>query len=253
MSTKIYHGHEFPDGDLIAAISHLHGLRAEVAQEGARLIARRMAALAVRRFDAAIRIGRPCPSPLSGALVTMLEEQSSAESGMRRDPMWDTRASVVLIPAEERVLALPYAEMPEIRAIITRGLTPLPWWDNTDRPDEVTEEGWAETGRLWSAALSADPLGRPSGCGVTVEFLGGGGLPSIEDALDNLPPDEERAEAIFRPEFVERNLENRTIEEVTRLMAEARTAPERREMIAEIRRGLIPITREVLLNGTAAS
>lgn len=250
MSTKIYHGHEFLNGDLTAAIEHLHGLRAEAAQTGERLVAQRLASLAVRRLDAAVRKGRPLTSPLTDALATMFDERTKAEREMRRDPMWDTKASIVLIPIEGRVLALPYADMPEIHEIITRGLSPLPWWDNTDRPEGVPEEEWEETGRLWKTALNRDPLGRPGGCGVTVEFLEAGGAPGLDQALAAVPSDEERAAALFCAEFVERNRDGGDFDEILRLTAQARTAPERAGRIEEIRQGLTPITREVLLNGT---
>lgn len=74
---------------------------------------------------------------------------------------------------------------------------PWPYWNNTDRPDDVDADEWAFRHRTWDRILGEDP---PSARGLTWRLHPAGPPPvlSRDTILAHLPGDRDRAAVIAR-------------------------------------------------------
>lgn len=203
MSVKIYNGYAYSTNDIGVAIAHFHSLRPLIADIGHTIIAKTCAKIATSRMDAAVMKGEGCKSPLSAARLEIIERQISVQTTQRRDPDVDLEVSVTLIPTDELILVMIWAEHDNMVEVLRKGLFPLPYWDNTDRPDNLSEEEWAKNGEIWMKALSHDRYHRPGNCGVTVSFLPHLSGPSDELIMKHIPTLKERVRSVLLPEVCE--------------------------------------------------
>lgn len=92
------------------------------------------------------------------------------------DPL-DVQYSVSLLPAPgRRPLAIVRSENPQpyIDTLLDQGvMLDCCYYDNSDRPEDVSAAGWAGRKKLWGSALSrpgAEPFsGAPAECGLLLE------------------------------------------------------------------------------------
>jgi len=77
-----------------------------------------------------------------------------------RDPEHDFTFSLSVYPFDDFTLLFPICEQKNvIEAIGTiQGIEEYGYWNNTDQPDEVTDEEWKERGKLWEEACDMGPL-----------------------------------------------------------------------------------------------
>ena len=252
MSTKIYNGYAHPSSDLALVFNSFHAKRAKVAEVGRGIIAGTYAKLAVERIDAAVMAGTGCESPLVGIMGQVLDRQAEVKAKGRRDPDVDLETSVVLIPAVGKTLVMVWTEHEDIRQVLTEDLLSFGWWDNTEKPDDVSDDAWGERERLWNEALSRDPLSRPGACGLSVDFLPDTEIPRVGLMLENLPKLESRVRRVLVPEICKAL----TDEGVDVMRAVARASgqdlladPRWVDRAAEIRARLPEITEKILRSG----
>ena len=252
MSTKIYNGYAHPDPDLAAVFRGFHAKRAHVAELGRGIIARTYAKLGVEKIDAAVLRGEACESPLAGIMSEVFDRQAEVRAKGRRDPDVDLETTVVLIPSPTRTLVMIWTEHEEILKTLREDLIPFGWWDNTEKPENVSESAWNERERAWAAALAEDPLSRPGACGLTVEFLPDTEVPRVDLMMQNLPSIESRVRRALIPEICQS-----LINEGVNLMSAVAKAGGR-DLLAEPRwvaradeiRGMLPeITEDILRFG----
>ncbi|MEX0930979.1 MAG: hypothetical protein WDZ68_01660 [Candidatus Paceibacterota bacterium] len=61
----------------------------------------------------------------------------------------------------------------------------FPYWNNTDKPDDLTDEQWDERGRIWDAAIK--PYRPPSECSINANLSYAHGLDNgLTDTKDNI-------------------------------------------------------------------
>lgn len=72
-----------------------------------------------------------------------------------RDPGFDFDFEIAFVQARPKMLALAYVENKELLEIFTSwpNVEECGYWDNTDGPEELSEEEWCERGRVWDKAL----------------------------------------------------------------------------------------------------
>lgn len=87
-----------------------------------------------------------------------------------RSPEDDYSFSIQLIPTDTKILVLLYCEDKRYTDIFESmpSIHPYPYWNNTDRPDELTDEQWELRGKEWDNALGNDP---PARHGFAVECV----------------------------------------------------------------------------------
>lgn len=85
---------------------------------------------------------------------------------------WADTSMTIFPGPDESFLALPHGPSPNIELVhnavlnYVEGASGFGYWNNSDRPEDVTEEGWDERRDVWAEALG--PSWVPSRSGVTV-------------------------------------------------------------------------------------
>lgn len=92
------------------------------------------------------------------ARVLDLAGKRSRERGMRISPLLDRDVSVCFVADPEdswHTLALLYTERREYQDLweSIEGVETWPYWNNTDRPDELSQEEWDARGAAWARAI----------------------------------------------------------------------------------------------------
>ena len=103
------------------------------------------------------------------------------ESGQRR-PELDGTCKVSWYVLGNRLMVLIYAEPAiEERAADRLGLSPYGYWNNTDRPDDMSARQWARRKRDWQNILG-DHLERPpSSCMMSFDVVGSLPIVTVDD------------------------------------------------------------------------
>lgn len=159
MSIKIHHGYRIADGTDLFAFADL--LRETMNPIRDRLDAALLMRAAVAAVDHADTTGQPRPAdPLTQALFDHDEQQARLkptqhghdphrfEVAFGRDR--DTGTVVALLYTDHRAFVAAWEALPQV--------TPFAYWNNTDRPEEVTDADWEARGALWARLL---PDGAP--------------------------------------------------------------------------------------------
>lgn len=245
MSTKIFNGYLHPDTDLATVYQSFHAKRPRIAEIAQTIIAQFYARGVARQVDGVVKPGDSGGPDVVKLMMDLLERQKRMRADLTRDTEIDVESSVVIIPSDGKVFILVYAEQPEMKAAITEGLIPYPYWDNSEAPDDVSAAEWDQRRDDWDAALARDPISRPGGCGFTIEFLTTAEVPNIDRILANLPSDAARAGEIIRHQDIAARLtpdmDFNEIMRIVSLMSGTRADPNR---VAEIIATLTPITQD---------
>lgn len=106
-------------------------------------------------------------SPLSAAWREMRDRQAEIVRSGYRDPEVDFGFSIVLLPAQ-RVFGLVDAEQKSFRDWLMSQdwLQEFNYWDNTDRPDSLSEAQWEHRRGIWKELLSPKGAGWPGDWGL---------------------------------------------------------------------------------------
>lgn len=176
MSITIYDGQEIVGLRLEALLQKLTELRPAFVKEAKKLAAAFVARTACNSFDR-VTLGLPFHEelPIEGrhllrAVDELNRRQAEVISTRRRDPAVDFSFELSVMLAGKRVLALPFVEHPSLRKMWEKQswVSPLPYWDNTDRPEELTARQWNERRAIWKKALN--DFGAPAETGFSFEL-----------------------------------------------------------------------------------
>jgi hypothetical protein len=190
VSTKIHNGYMLPMLSLQKLTARLIDFHGRAQQKANDLFALRVVADAVEQIDREqlglepswyfinSRLERrhiwgPQTSVVFEAEQFVRARHRSVYASGKRDPRYDFGCQVCVIPAKDRVLAMLYTEQEVLEAEweATPGVTPFPYWDNTDPPGGMSDEAWEARGRIWDAAI---PSGVPAKHGFSVTPIDGG-------------------------------------------------------------------------------
>jgi hypothetical protein len=189
MSTKIYNGYRLTSMTLPELARWLHDIRRRLAREQARLIRAQLRTLAVFFCDTGVLATDPAAwqqqllshaartgqipthltadtfwrtSPFSYALWTCADRQEAVHQTQQRDPQYDWSAEACFFVEGEHLYATFYAEQPTYQEIWAAmpGVEPWPYWNNTDRPPDVSAREWAHRAAVWQRVMPGVPLDR---------------------------------------------------------------------------------------------
>lgn len=121
---------------------------------------------------------------ITGAILRLLERTAKVEQTHRRDPSIDMGCEVVLFPHESGLYGIAYAENRAIENAFfaSEGIERFAYWNNTDRPDDVSEEAWEVRGRLWHELLPGS--GVPAECGLSRKLSPVTVMPSVKEIVE---------------------------------------------------------------------
>lgn len=118
------------------------------------------------------------------AILRLLERGAKVEQTHQRDPSIDMSCEVVLLPHASGLYGIAYAENRAIENAFfaSEGIERFAYWNNTDRPDDVTEEDWGARRRLWHALLPGS--GVPAECGLSRKLSPVTVMPSVKEVVE---------------------------------------------------------------------
>lgn len=92
-------------------------------------------------------------------------------STRQRNPSYDFSCQVSIIPVHGYILCQIFEDSNEFLKIweSMKGVEEFGYWDNTDRPNNVSDEAWDLRYQTWKAALN--DFSAPAECGFTFEFM----------------------------------------------------------------------------------
>ena len=153
MSTKITHGFIAAPGT--SPLDLARRLRTALDPIRDRLDSRLLAGLAVAAIDSQLLAGE---AVAKGALVDAMlkwegKQAELGENDRRRDPH-RFEAAIGEDPETGLLHVLAFTDREEYLAALTQDtlLTSYPYWNNTDKPDDVTDQEWSERAEAWNRA-----------------------------------------------------------------------------------------------------
>ena len=111
----------------------------------------------------------PSQTPMRYARDLVLEMQREVSTKGVRNPLVDFEFQLSLMPYQGHVYGIIYTEQKEWSDIWMKrpGVVDYSYWNNSDRPDEISDQEWDNRGKVWSAILDGHPLGIPAMLGFT--------------------------------------------------------------------------------------
>lgn len=139
MSTRIYQGFRLKTNDLSEVLRIVNSFRPWVMEQANERIDTFMANMEKEGME----VGK--------AWRMWKDRRKAIRDTGHRDPFFDTDFSISLIPASEHLLGIVYTEhtawfnawvaLPEVEE--------FGYWNNSDGPEEVSEEAWEARGKAW--------------------------------------------------------------------------------------------------------
>ena len=204
MSIKIYTGFILRATTLEGALDKIHVLRRDVKDLARVRMARCMGQKCAARLDryAARDLfpeGGSIPrlqNPMSDVWMELLDEHREAKAHHRRNLDTDYEFTMTLHPDNGDILGMSFVEEDGWHShwMQGEGVEDYCYFNNTDRPEALTEAEWEEREGRWNSVLDRDPGCRPAFAGITANIHEGDPpVAKVEDVLDYLPDFEARA------------------------------------------------------------
>ena len=175
MSTKIFNGYKLPPLSFLELQEFVRGFQRQVREEGHNLYSKLLVDIATTHFDLATLGKGPEDNDATAAYLAwneIAEKQRKIEKTGLRDPAFDFHCEICFIPFEDCILAILFTEqqtyteiwesLPEVES--------YGYWNNTDPPDDVTDEEWKEREKKWDEALGEFYI--PATAAFTIQCLG---------------------------------------------------------------------------------
>jgi len=156
-----------------------------------------------------------------------------------RDPEFDFSCEIVFIPVKSQVLGIPYTEQEEHIKIIESmpGYEEYGYWNNTDRPDNLSEARWDKRRDDWDLALPGLGISNLSGFKITCKDKS---WVDIKVIASYIPDIKTRAKT-----FAEKLVSNKfNKDSMCGYLAWSRS-DEYRQMVAETEKELLEILRPI--------
>ncbi len=203
MSTVIAYGFKLKTTDIFEIQNWLDEIKAKVLVKAREAKRAWMVNTCVHRLDKHwLEHGKPAPRIASDAFWEFQDRSDKAtESDTMHDHRFDLTFSVTLMPMDGTVYGMIHTCNNWHHIVLRHRLVqPYPYWNNTDKPNGISQKKWDARGKEWDQVLNRDPLGRPSQCGMGIRIL-----PSIlmsdlkiDEIIRHQPSLQTRAERMTR-------------------------------------------------------
>lgn len=280
MSTKIYNGYVLPKQSMEELLVFCKDMGNRMKEKKQNIIIKTLATMIIHMLDSTsagladkVKLGeKALGKSLYGNALESLRSRIDKRNKFERDPQFDFGCNIMLFPMEDKVLCLLYCEHSELEKIWNENVQEYHYQNQTDKPDEISNEEWEQRRKDWNEALGGDGWGRPIDNGFKFTFTDeevSYPYPVIEEVIAELPSFEERLAEISKEKYVSDYIKSKTKEkskqeqddqllEVWRHYTEAvtrlRQTEEGKQELAELSENLQPllvpnkeITREFLL------
>jgi hypothetical protein len=148
-------------------------------------------------------------SPLQKVMQNIDDEYKKIKTTKQRNPSYDFECEIsILVPKNtDKILLLLFTEQKKIQDLFETYdfIETYPYWNNTDKPDNISEAEWEQRGKDWNNALPGS--GIPSKNGLSFELVGEF-LPLIDvnSVLETMPSFKERCQKVAKdklPSYIE--------------------------------------------------
>jgi hypothetical protein len=196
MSIKIFRGFKFSTTDLFEIHAHLAAWRLELRELHRQAVAGYLAKQIATMIDgAAATPGKYAgKAPYSSAYIGLMERQIEIKKTGYRDPEIDFQFDVVLMPHAGAVYGMVFTEKEAWWELFTAKsyISDYSYWNNSDGPDDLSEEEWDQRGEVWNAILDASLLSVPAMGGFTAECVHETVHTGVAEVLAAIPSFEDR-------------------------------------------------------------
>jgi hypothetical protein len=208
MSTKIYTGFRFRSHDMF----EIHGLIARWRDslvtfhndEMAVLLASMCAETIDRNVTEA---GRNAGKyPYRDAHQEIRTRQKEILGSGARDPEVDFDFEVSILPHDGAVYGMIFSERSRWIDLWMEQeeVEDFSYWNNVDRPSDISEDEWKERSETWSRILRSNAAGTPGMVGFSAQCTDRFVQPTLADVVDQLPSFEERLKKQSRSSAITR-------------------------------------------------
>lgn len=208
MSTKIHNGFLFAFSHRFGyqfVLEDLQKLRDELQPTVTELYGRTLMNLAIQYVDCQHKgVALPNCSPATKARHEILDRQKEIKRTGYRDPEVDFGFEVLVLPLkggkyDQYLLGLYYTEQEKFAEVLKANhwFIDYSYWDNTDRPDDVSNAEWSRRKKAWDLALGT---GVPSLHGFSFTVVSNDLLlpPRLEEVIHLQPSVAKRAKALAK-------------------------------------------------------
>lgn len=196
MSTKIYTGFRFRSHDLF----EIHGLIARWRQTLAKLhrveLAALIAGMCAETIDRNVtEPGRNAGKhPYREAREEIRTRQKEILGSGCRDPEVDFDFEVSVLPHDGAVYGMIFSERSRWIDfwMEQEGVEDFSYWNNVDRPSDISQGDWKARSETWSAILRSNAAGTPGMAGFSAQCTDRRVQPDLAEIIDQLPTFEDR-------------------------------------------------------------
>jgi hypothetical protein len=202
MSTKIYTGFRFRSHDIFDVQRLVAEWRIELASIHRNELATLLAGMCAETIDRnAVNPERNAgKNPFREARQEVRTRQKEVLGSGLRDPEVDFDFELAILPHDGRIYGMVFSERSRWvdRWMELDGVEDFSYWDNTDQPDEVSEEDWDARGEVWDSILRANPAGTPGMSGFSAQCTDRMLQPDLGEVMEHIPSFEARVAARAR-------------------------------------------------------
>jgi hypothetical protein len=185
MSTKIYNGFKIDTNDICEVQNILMAHHTEVKEITENKTIEFLIKSAVNGLDKdTIHKKDTNKNYLSEAGSDLLDRQREVRKTQERDPQIDFGAEIVVIPFEGKFYGIYYTEHDEFlkKLLDHPKVSEYGYWDNTDRPDEVSARDWKKREKIWDGIFEGKEV--PCEIGFSKKFNSYVPYPKIETIVE---------------------------------------------------------------------
>lgn len=202
MSTKIYTGFRFRTNDIFAIHRLVAKWRVELAAIHRSELAFLLAGMCTETIDRnAINAERNAgKNPFREARMEVRTRQKEILGSGHRDPEVDFDFEIAILPYDGHVYGMVFSERSRWvgRWMELEDVEDYSYWDNTDRPDEISAEDWKARDRVWDGILRANAAGTPGMSGFSAQCTDRMLQPGLDEVMECIPAFEARVAARAR-------------------------------------------------------
>lgn len=185
MSTKVYNAFKIDTNDIYEVQNILKGHHATVKEISKDKIIDFLIKSAVEDFDKDhINKKDTDKNYISIANQEMQERQREIQKTRSRDPEVDFDAEIAIFPLEGKFYGIYYSEQDEFYEDLLKqpNISEFSYYNNTDKPDNISEKDWQERERIWDIIF--DGNGLPCEVGFTKKYNTYPPRPEIHEIME---------------------------------------------------------------------
>ena len=178
MSTKIYHGFKINTSSISKVLEMVETFRPYILEEGKKLY---------KNFEDHLlgykKIDQTKEDAIKDIRIKWLTAWWEMKRTQQRLPLVDTLFSITIFPLDDYFLGIVYTEHDTwyFQWLEQENVEDYAYWNNSDKPDKLTDEEWDERYKNWSKVLLDNKQGQslPAMCGFSIDIADPNGIDPI--------------------------------------------------------------------------